>query len=112
MDNGRQPASSAYIDALQTCKITGEWTGFNSPEQNAHAESVIGTLKQDRLRCEEGDTFDEALKICQRAVTEYKCDHPHSSLEMPSQNEFTRLVNKGRAGITGNQTVEILPKAA
>ena len=112
MDNGCQPTSSAYIDALRTCQVTGEWTGFNCPEQNAHVESVIGTLKQDWIWLEEYDTFDEALKLCQRAVSEYNCDHPHSNLEMLSPNEFTRLVIEGRVRITENQTVEILPKAA
>lgn len=112
MDNGCQPTSSAYLDALQTCEITGEWIGFNCPEQNAHVESVIGTLKQDWIWLEEYDTFDEALKLSQRAVTEYNCDHPHSSLVMLSPNEFTRLVLDGRVRITENQTVEILPKAA
>ena len=61
---------------------------------------------------EEYDTFDDALKLCQRAVTEYNCDHPHSNLEMLSPNEFTRLVLDGRVRITEKQTVEILPEAA
>ena len=112
MDNGCQPTSSAYIDVLHTCQITGEWTGFNCPEQNAHVESLIGTLKQDWIWLEEYDTFGDAIKLCQRAVTEYNCDHPHSNLEMLSPNEFTRLVVEGRIRITENQTVEILPKAA
>ena len=112
MDNGCQPTSSAYIDTLQICQITGEWIGFNSPEQNAHVESVIGTLKQDWIWLEEYETFDDALKLCQRAISEYNSDHPHSSLEMLSPNEFTRLVREDRVRITENQTVEILPKAA
>lgn len=112
MDNGCQPTSSAYIDTLNTCQITGEWIGFNCPEQNAHVESAIGTLKQDWLWLEECDTFEEALKLCQRAVTEYNSDHPHSNLKMLSPDEFTRLVLEGRVRITENQTVEILPKAA
>jgi transposase InsO family protein len=112
MDNGCQPTSSAYIDALTTCEIAGEWIGFNSPEQNAHVESVIGTLKQDWLWLEEYDTFEDALKLCQRAVEEYNSDHPHSNLEMLSPNEFTRLAMEGRVRINENKTVEILPKAA
>lgn len=112
MDNGCQPTSKAYVDVLDTCRITGEWTGFNCPEQNAHVESLIGTLKLDWLWLEQCDTFDEALQLCTRAVTEYNCDHPHSSLKMLSPNEFTRLVQDGRVRITENKTVEILPKAA
>jgi len=43
MDNGCQPTSNKYLEALQSCGIAGEWFGFNCPEQNAHVESVIGT---------------------------------------------------------------------
>jgi len=112
MDNGCQPTSNAYIDTLQTCGITGEWVGFNCPEQNAHIESVIGTLKQDWLWLEECETFDEAHELCLRAITEYNQDHPHSNLNMLSPNEFTQLVKEGRVKITNNNTIEILSPAA
>jgi len=112
MDNGCQPTSNAYIDTLQTCGITGEWVGFNCPEQNAHIESVIGTLKQDWLWLEECESFDEAHVLCLRAITEYNQDHPHSNLNMLSPNEFTQLVKEGRVKITDNNTIEILSPAA
>lgn len=112
MDNGCQPTSNAYIDTLQTCGITGEWIGFNCPEQNAHIESAIGTLKQDWLWLEEYETFDEAYDVCQRAITEYNQDHPHSSLNMLSPYEFTQLLKEGRIKITKNHTIEILTPAA
>lgn len=112
MDNGCQPTSKAYIDTLQTCGITGEWVGFNCPEQNAHIESAIGTLKQDWLWLEEYETFDDAHDLCQRAITEYNRDHPHSSLNMLSPYEFTQLLREGRIKINENNTFEILTPAA
>jgi putative transposase len=112
MDNGCQPTSNSYSDTLKTCGITGEWVGFNCPEQNAHVESVIGTLKQDWLWLEEYETFDEAYELCFRAITEYNQDHPHSNLNMLSPNEFTQLVKEGRVKITENNTIEILSTAA
>lgn len=112
MDNGCQPTSKAYIETLNTCDITGEWVGFNCPEQNAHVESIIGTLKQDWLWLEECDTIDEAHELCQRATTEYNCDHPHSSLNMLSPYEFTKLVKEGKVIVTKQHTIEILTKAA
>jgi transposase InsO family protein len=112
MDNGCQPTSNAYIDTLQTCGITGEWVGFNCPEQNAHIESAIGTLKQDWLWLEECESFDEAHELCLRAITEYNQDHPHSNLNMLSPNEFTQLVKEGRVKITDNNSIEILSPAA
>lgn len=112
MDNGCQPTSRAYQQTLDTLGITGEWVGFNCPEQNAHVESLIGTLKQDWLWLEEYETDDEALALCQRAVAEYNYDHPHSSLAMCSPAEFTALVKQGRVIVTNKNTIEILPKAA
>jgi transposase InsO family protein len=112
MDNGCQPTSRAYIETLDTLAITGEWVGFNCPEQNAHVESVIGTLKQDWLWLEECDTDDEAAALCQRAVSEYNHDHPHSGLCMLSPLEFTRLVLQGRIHVTEQNTIEILTHAA
>ena len=111
MDNGCQPTSTSYQQTLDTLSITGEWVGFNCPEQNAHVESVIGTLKQDWLWLEEYDTIDEAFAICNRAVEEYNCDHPHSSLAMLSPAEFTELVKQGRVNVTEQNTIEILSKS-
>ena len=112
MDNGCQPTSKAYIETLNTCEITGEWIGFNCPEQNAHVESVIGTLKLDWLWLEEYETFDEAHDLCQRAITEYNYDHHHSSLNMLSPYEFTKLVKEGKVKITKQHSIEILTHAA
>jgi transposase InsO family protein len=50
MDNGCQPTSRAYLETLDILGITGEWVGFNCPEQNAHVESVIGTFNHYRLK--------------------------------------------------------------
>ena len=112
MDNGCQPTSKAYQQTLDTLGITGEWVGFNCPEQNAHVESVIGTLKQDWLWLEEYETDDEASVLCQRAIAEYNYDHPHSSLAMLSPAEFTALVKQGRVHVTEQNTIEILSYAA
>lgn len=112
MDNGCQPTSKAYLNALDTLRITGEWVGFNCPEQNAHVESVIGTLKQDWLWLEECDTDQDAFDLCRRAVTEYNHDHPHSSLGMLSPYEFTSLLNQGLIHVTDQNTIEILTHAA
>jgi len=107
MDNGCQPTSRLYQDTLTTCDITGEWIGFNCPEQNAYVESLIGTLKQDWLWLHECDSFDEALSLCASAVSEYNNEHPHSALGMWSPYEFTELVKKDLVHITENNTIEI-----
>jgi transposase InsO family protein len=111
MDNGCQPTSRLYQDTLTTCGITGEWVGFNCPEQNAHVESLIGTLKRDWLWLEECPTFSDAHILCQKAVHEYNTVHPHSSLGMWSPNEFKELVLKGLVSVQNN-VLDIHTKAA
>lgn len=112
MDNGCQPTSRLYQDALFTCGISGEWIGFNCPEQNAYIESLIGTLKQDWLWLHECDTTNEANSLCLTAVSEYNADHPHSSLGMWSPNEFTNLLRKDLVRITDSNAIKILISAA
>jgi len=112
MDNGCQPTSKLYIDTLTTCGIDGEWIGFNCPEQNAHIESLIGTLKQDWIWLEDCDTFNDAFNLCNRAVNEYNSDHPHSSLGFWSPDEFTQLVRNGKVEIIDSCSFKILTKIA
>lgn len=112
MDNGCQPTSRLFQETLTTCGILGEWVGFNSPEQNGHVESLIGTLKQDWLWLRECESIDEARSLCSSAVSEYNTDHPHSSLGMWSPNEFTDLVRKDLVRITNSNSIEILISAA
>jgi len=111
-DNGSQPTSKAYVDVLETLDITGEWTGFNCPEQNGHVESLIGTLKQDFIWLEEYDTFEEALKMVERAVAEYNSDHPHSSLLFMSPDECKRKWDNGKLRINDKLQLEITQQKA
>lgn len=111
-DNGSQPTSQAYRTVLETLHITGEYIGFNCPEQNGHVERVIGTLKQDFLWLEEYETFNEAYQRVRRAVDEYNSDHLHSALCYMSPNECKREWEKGRLRINDKQHLEITPKAA
>ncbi len=111
-DNGCQPTSRAFQNALDTLEITPEWTGYNSPKQNAHVESVIGTLKADWLWIEECENFDEAKALVTRAVEEYNDEHPHSSLAFLSPNEFRRAWENGQVFINDKNKLEITLKAA
>lgn len=111
-DNGCQPTSRAFIKALDTLGITPEWTGYNSPKQNAHVERVIGTLKADWLWIEECENFEQAKALVKRAVEEYNSEHPHSSLAFLSPNEYRRAWDNGQVIINENNEVEITLKAA
>ena len=111
-DNGSQPTSKAYVNVLETLEITGEWIGYNCPEQNGHVESLIGTLKQDFIWLEEYDTFSEALNMIKRAVSEYNSDHPHSSLLYMSPNECKRNWDNGMLRINDKLQLEITQQKA
>ena len=111
-DNGSQPTSKSYINFLDTLKIRGEWIGFNCPEQNGHVESLIGTLKQDFIWLDEYDSFEEAHNMVKRAVEEYNCDHPHSSLLYMSPNECKVAWDKGIIRINNKKQLEITYKVA
>lgn len=111
-DNGSQPTSASYCKTLDTLNITGEWIGFNCPEQNGHIESLIGTLKQDFIWLDEYETFDEALKMINRAIKEYNSDHPHSSLLYMSPNECKQEWDKGNLIINSKQQLEITQQKA
>jgi len=112
LDNGCQPTSKAFQDALSILEITPEWTGYNSPKQNAHVERVIGTLKADWLWIEECDTFQQAQDLVSRAVTEYNQEHPHSSLDFLSPDEFRRLWEINQVNIYQTKPTEVTLKAA
>jgi transposase InsO family protein len=68
--------------------INVEWTGYNCPEQNAHVEREIGTLKMDWLWIQECDRYLEAQALVDRAVRDYNEEHPHSSLFFLNQEQF------------------------
>lgn len=111
-DNGSQPTSKSYVNVLDTLNITGEWIGFNCPEQNGHVESLIGTLKQDFIWLDEYDTFEQAYNMVKRAVEEYNSDHPHSSLLYMSPNECKIAWDKGIIRVNDKQQLEITKQKA
>ena len=112
MDNGCQPTSRRFQEALINLDIRPEWTGYNSPKQNAHVERVIGTLKADWLWIEECDTFGQAQGLVARAVSEYNQEHPHSSLNYLSPLEFNRAWHKEGSFSNPQNNMEITLVAA
>jgi putative transposase len=112
LDNGCQPTSKRFREALGNLEITPEWTGYNSPKQNAHVERVIGTLKADWLWIEECDTFGQAEDLVTRAVSEYNQEHPHSALNYLSPCEFDRAWHQEDFFINLQDQMEITQIAA
>jgi putative transposase len=112
LDNGCQPTSNRFQDTLTTCGVNPEWTGYNSPKQNAHVERVIGTLKADWLWLHECDTFREAKDLVTKAIQEYNEEHPHSALAFLSPDEYRQAFYSGQININPNNNQGITLKAA
>jgi putative transposase len=102
LDNGCQPTSNRFQDTLTTCGVNPEWTGYNSPKQNAHVERVIGTLKADWLWLQECDTFTEAYDLVTKAIQEYNGEHPHSALAFLSPDEYRQAFYSGQINFNRN----------
>lgn len=112
LDNGCQPTSNRFQDVLKTCGVQPEWTGYNSPKQNAHVERVIGTLKADWLWLQECDTFTEAHTLVTRAIREYHQEHPHAALGFLSPDEYRQAYYAGKININLHDNRMVTLKAA
>lgn len=86
-DRGIQYASSEYVRLLKEHDITISMTESGDPKDNAMAERINNTMKNELLR---GRVFRN-IRDVQRAVTEavrfYNCERPHMSIDMKTPLE-------------------------
>jgi len=78
-DQGSQYASKDYLELLQSYGIKVSMSDVASPGQNAIAERVNGTLKQEYLLDTALSTLKAATKLVQQAVRLYNQARPHLS---------------------------------
>ena len=48
-DNGAQPCSKVFVEYLGTSGATGEYTGYNAPDDNAYVERIMRTIKEEEI---------------------------------------------------------------
>ena len=85
-DRGVQYCSGAYVDRLRQEKITISMTESGDPNENALAERVFRTLKED-FHLWGFPTFSLAETTVERAIAAYNSVRPHASLGYKTPNQ-------------------------
>ena len=78
-DRGRQYCCEAYINVLSERKVTISMTEKGDPYENALAERMNKTLKEEFLLSNGFDSFELAIASVSKAVNTYNTLRPHDS---------------------------------
>lgn len=93
-DRGSQYASTEYVGLLEEKKIRISMTQNGNPKENAQAERVNGTVKNELLAGIRLTGLSDTIEAVARAVEFYNTRRPHMSIDMLTPVEA--------AGRTGN----------
>ena len=85
-DRGVQYCLGAYVDRLRQAKIVISMTKSGDPNENALAERVFRTLKED-FHLRGFPTFVMAETAVEQAICGYNSVRPHASLGYKTPNE-------------------------
>ena len=86
-DNGAQPCSKAFVEYMASAGVTGEYTGYNAPDDNAYVERVIRTIKEEEVWPNLWDTVVEAGVAIDAYVKYYNEERIHSALDYATPKE-------------------------
>lgn len=86
-DNGSQPCSKAFVEYLGRAGVTGQYTGYNAPDDNAYVERTIRTIKEEEIWLNEYDTFSEAREAIDAYIKYYNHERIHSALDYRTPSE-------------------------
>lgn len=89
-DRGRQYCCDAYISILTERKVTISMTEKGDPYENALAERVNRTMKEEFLLDQGFDSFELALAAVIKAVNAYNTLRPHDSCNRLTPDETHR----------------------
>ena len=87
-DNGAQPCSKHFVEFLSRAGVTGQYTGYNAPDDNAYVERMIRTIKEEEIWPNAYDTFAEAHQAIDEYVCYYNSERIHSALDYRTPNEM------------------------
>ena len=88
-DRGVQYCSGAYVDRLHKAQVTISMTESGDPNENAMAERVFRTLKED-FNLSGFVTFAGAHATIEEAIDAYNKLRPHASLGYQTPNQAHR----------------------
>ena len=86
-DRGCQYASSEYVRLLQKHGIRISMTETGDPRDNAQAERINNTMKNELLKGTRFTNIDEVRQAVARAVDFYNNERPHMSINMKTPAE-------------------------
>lgn len=86
-DRGCQYASSEYVRLLQEHGIHISMTETGDPKDNAQAERINNTMKNELLKGMRFTNIEEVRKAITRAVNFYNNERPHMSIDMKTPAE-------------------------
>jgi len=92
-DNGAQPCSKKFVEFLGEVGVKGQYTGYDSPDDNAYIERVFRTIKEEEIWPNEYDSFTEAHKAIEDYVKYYNKERIHSALDYKTPNEMAAIYN-------------------
>jgi putative transposase len=95
-DRGGQSACAAYVERLEAAGACVSMAAKGSPLENAQAERLFRTLKEEEVYLQEYQTFEEAEASIGRFLEEvYNRKRLHSSLGYRPPCEFEELTLAG-----------------
>ena len=93
-DRGCQYASSEYVGLLQEHSIRISMTESGDPKDNAQAERINNTMKNELLKGLRFTSIDEVRASVARAVDFYNNERPHMSIDMKTPAEAALCVGE------------------
>lgn len=95
-DRGSQYASREYVSLLMSNGISISMTEGGDPKENAKAERINGTMKNELLKGVELHNVKEAREAVARAVEFYNNRRPHMSTGMMTPSEASHCCGELR----------------
>lgn len=89
-DRGCQYASREYVKLLQSCGIRISMTESGDPKDNAQAERVNNTMKNELLKGYRFTSIEEVREAVREKVEFYNSQRPHMSVDMMTPLEASR----------------------
>lgn len=90
-DRGTQYASADYIKVLKANNITPSMTENGNPKDNAMAERINSTLKNELLHGKTFSSLRQVIEAVRNAVDFYNNERPHSSIDWHTPDEAHQM---------------------
>ena len=90
-DRGTQYASANYIEVLTGHNVTPSMTESGNPKDNAMAERINSTVKNELLHGKTFTSLKEVVEAVDKAIAFYNTERPHSSIDWRTPDQAHRM---------------------